>query len=495
MRVLLLYIFLGLIATICILGFDYISLTNHAWLTSSVDMTSDLISWNYFMNDIWRFPIGKNPNYGMSLESGIVFSGAVPFISIIFKLFKDFLPYDFHFFSIWIFVCFFLQSYIAFLIIHYHTKNITFSIFGSLFFLLSPIFIHRLAWHLSLSAHWLILLGLYIETKNEKAKKLFYWISLISLSALVHFYFTIILSGIFFIFTLNTYFKNWNFKNFILQISLPLFFLILTMYVFGFFEVPFTDSLGQGYGFYKLNLLSIINPSSLTPNHEINWSLFLPEISSQWQEKIEGFNYLGLGGIFLLGIGIFYFFFSPSKFKFKKYRPYFFIVILFPLVALTHRVSFADNLLFEFELPKYLYGLFSTVRASGRLFWPVYYLLFLGSILIVYKNFSKKNSLYILVLLFFLQLADISPGLKKYLNSNLFKKEKQKIDHLFWNNLSEENKILRTTYLNNETHLLMSLKEVLISQKFKSTDISKYARYNRSKASESRSHLYNSFDT
>ena len=241
-------------------------------------------------------------------------------------------------------------------------------------------------------------------------------------------------------------------------------------------------------------MLSIINPSSLTPNHEINWSLFLPEISSQWQEKIEGFNYLGLGGIFLLGIGIFYFFFSPSKFKFKKYRPYFFIVILFPLVALTHRVSFADNLLFEFELPKYLYGLFSTVRASGRLFWPVYYLLFLGSILIVYKNFSKKNSLYILVLLFFLQLADISPGLKKYLNSNLFKKEKQKIDHLFWNNLSEENKILRTTYLNNETHLLMSLKEVLISQKFKSTDISKYARYNRSKASESRSHLYNSFD-
>ena len=109
MRVLLLYIFLGLIATICILGFDYISLTNHAWLTSSVDMTSDLISWKYFMNDIWRFPIGKNPNYGMSLESGIVFSGAVPFISIIFKLFKDFLPYDFHFFSIWIFVCFFLQ--------------------------------------------------------------------------------------------------------------------------------------------------------------------------------------------------------------------------------------------------------------------------------------------------------------------------------------------------------------------------------------------------
>ena len=258
--------------------------------------------------------------------------------------------------------------------------------------------------------------------------------------------------------------------------------------------MPYTDAPGYGYGYYKLNLTSIINPISESPSNTVNWSLFLPEIPSHLKERIEGFNYLGIGGIFLLIIGIFFIFFNFTEFKKKKYRPYFFIIILFPLIALTNRISFANNLLFEFELPKYIYGMMSLVRASGRLFWPVYYLFFLGSIIILYNKFTKKNSLNILMLLFFLQVIDISPGLKNYFNSNAFKIEKKEIDYLFWNKLSQENQILRTTYLNNETHFLKSLKEILLSQNFTSTDIAKHARYNRKKASTSRTNLYKSFD-
>ncbi len=494
MRILFLYIFLGFVATLYILGFDHLSFTNHYWLTSSTDMTSDLISWKYYKNDIWRFPIGSNPNYGIDIASGIVFSGSVPFLSVIFKLLGNLLPNNFHFFSLWIFICFFLQSYIAFLIIYHHTNNLSFSIIGSLFFLSSPIFIHRIPMHLSLSAHWLILLGFYIETKNESTMKLFCWIGLILLSALTHFYFTMILLGIFILFVLNEHLINLNIKKLVIQIFLPFIFLFMTMYIFGFFEVPYTDSLGYGYGLYKLNLASIINPISVSPNNIVNWSLFLPEIPSHLEEKIEGFNYLGIGGIFLLIIGIFFIFLNFAEFKKKKYRPYFFIIILFPLVALTNRISFANDLLFEFELPKYIYGIMSIIRASGRFFWPAYYLLFLGSILILYNKFTKKNSLYILILLFFLQVIDISPGLQNYFNSNAFKIEKKEIDYLFWNKLSQENQILRTTYLNNETHLLTSLKEILLLQNFTSTDIAKHARYNRKKASTSRANLYKSFD-
>ena len=49
-------------------------------------MTAELASWKYYKNDIWRFPIGNNPNYGMDLGSGIVFSGSIPFFCIIFPL-------------------------------------------------------------------------------------------------------------------------------------------------------------------------------------------------------------------------------------------------------------------------------------------------------------------------------------------------------------------------------------------------------------------------
>ena len=112
----------------------------------------------------------------------------------------------------------------------------------------------------------------------------------------------------------------------------------------------------------------------------------------------------------------------------------------------------------------------------------------------IYNKFSKKSSLYILILLFSLQIIDISPGLKNYFNSNAFTKEKKEMDYLFWNKLSQENQVLRTTYLNNETDFLMSLREILLSQNIKSTDIATYGRYNRKKASISRSNLYKSFD-
>ncbi len=491
-NILLLYIFLGLITTIYIIGFDHISFTNTDWLRSH-DMTTELTTWKYYKNDIWRFPIGNNPNYGMDLASGIVFSGSIPLFSIVFKSFGNFLPDNFHYFNLWIFICFFLQSYISFLIVYHHTKNLTFSIIASLFFLLSPVLFNKIALHLSLSAHWLILLGYYIEIKNELNKKMFYWTALISLSALFHFYFTIILFGMFFLFVLNEHLTNFNIKKLIIQIGLPFIFLFITMYIFGYFEVPVTDALGYGYGYYKLNLTSIINPNAVTPSGTIGWSLFLSTITKN-TEGVEGFGYLGIGGIFLLIIITYYIFFNFTEFKNKKFRPYFLITILFSLVALTNKVSFANNLLFEIELPKYVYGILSIVRASGRLFWPVYYLIFLASILMIYNKFSKKSSLYILILLFSLQIIDISPGLKNYFNSNAFTKEKKEMDYLFWNKLSQENQVLRTTYLNNETDFLMSLREILLSQNIKSTDIATYGRYNRKKASISRSNLYKSFD-
>ena len=74
---------------------------------------------------------------------------------------------------------------------------------------------------------------------------------------------------------------------------------------------------------------------------------------------------------------------------------------MFSLVSLTHKISFANILLFEIDLPKYIYGILSIIRASGRLFWPVYYLFFLGSIIIIYNKFSRKKiPIYFIVVIF-----------------------------------------------------------------------------------------------
>ena len=113
---------------------------------------------------------------------------------------------------------------------------------------------------------------------------------------------------------------NFDIKKLSSQICIPTIFLLITMYIFGYFEVPFTDSLAYGYGIYKTNLASIISPIFHGQGGIVNWSLFLPEIPMTLQEKNEGFSYLGIGGIFLLTIGIFFIFFNVLKNHFWKFR-------------------------------------------------------------------------------------------------------------------------------------------------------------------------------
>mgnify|MGYP006163874529 CR=1 FL=1 len=113
------YIILSLLLTSYILGFDNISFISSKWLAAH-DVTTDIISWKFFKDDIWRFPLGSNPNYGMDIGSGIAFSGSIPLMAIFFKLFANILPDNFHYFSLWIFICFFFTILYCF---SYHTQS------------------------------------------------------------------------------------------------------------------------------------------------------------------------------------------------------------------------------------------------------------------------------------------------------------------------------------------------------------------------------------
>ena len=137
--------------------------TNSNWLRT-LDLISYQDAWNFFKNDEWRFPIGKLPNYGIDIGNSIVYADIIPLFAIIFKILKNFLFENFQYYSLWILLSIFLQGYLSFLIIQKFTKNFSYSLIGSIFFILSPVFINRLGIHIALASHWLILLALYIET-------------------------------------------------------------------------------------------------------------------------------------------------------------------------------------------------------------------------------------------------------------------------------------------------------------------------------------------
>ena len=162
------------------------------WIFPS-DTETHWLGWQFFKNQsIFNFPLFKNINYGMELGSSLVLNDSLAIMAIIFKPFAVFIPFEFQYFGLWIFLCFYLQILFSYLILVKKTNNIIFSILGSLFFALSPIMFHRLGYHLSLSGHWIILAYFFNKILEDKRKSHIRNIFIICFSSLIHFYFTLI---------------------------------------------------------------------------------------------------------------------------------------------------------------------------------------------------------------------------------------------------------------------------------------------------------------
>ena len=468
---------IGIIFTILFLGLSNIGFQNTEWFTS-YDLKSDLLAFKFFVNDNWRFPIGSNPNYG-EISNSIVFSGAVPIFSFISKILNPILPDNFHFFSIWIILCFSLQFLFSYKIIYYLTKNNIYSLFAGVFFLISPILIYRLNFHLSLGAHWLILAGIFLDIDKNQKNILFKKIFLILFSSLIHFYFTIIL-----IF-MNIFFSFFNYKlkftyNFFKENFLILLFLTFTMYFVGYFHIPATDALGFGYGYYKTNFLSFIDPMPSADSND--WSIILPDIYNFGGEK-EGFAYLGFGIITL----IFYIIIKNIKnlINIQVNYKYFTLCLFLFLLALSNNISFGSFSLVSIDLPNVFYAPLSILRASGRLIWPVYYIILIFAIYKLYK-LEQKNRYLLIIIFLFIQVFDFSNSL----NKNFLKEKKVrdiKLNDPIWKFVSENYINVSTTKISNRTQSFKVISDLLIDNNFKSTNYFRLGRYNREFASEYRS--------
>ena len=105
------YLFLYFIATLVFsyffIGKDNLFFSSTDWLYGSGDLTNAQLSWKFFLNDIWRFPIGLNPNYGLEISNSIIFTDNIPLLAIFFKLFKPFIDNSFQYFSLWVLISFF----------------------------------------------------------------------------------------------------------------------------------------------------------------------------------------------------------------------------------------------------------------------------------------------------------------------------------------------------------------------------------------------------
>ena len=74
---------------IYLLGFDNLNFSNQSWLING-DLAQYQLGWKFYREDIWRFPLGLNPNYGISNGSSIIYSDSIPLCAIFLKYLEVF---------------------------------------------------------------------------------------------------------------------------------------------------------------------------------------------------------------------------------------------------------------------------------------------------------------------------------------------------------------------------------------------------------------------
>ena len=485
-----LFLIISIISWVYLLGFDYIKPTNITWLNSG-DLSTYQLGWEYFRNDKWRFPIGLNPNYGIYSDSNIIYSDSVPIFAIFFKLFSFLLPEKFQYFSIWILLCIYLQILFSYKIIYIGTGNRLFSLIGSLFFLTASIFIHRSGIHLSLLGQWLILCGIYIEI-SENDKKDFSRLITLLLSLLVHFYFFLML--IILIIFQDSY-KVLVLKKSFSKILKKLIFTIIVsislMYTIGYFSINLDDGLGWGYGYYNFNLNSFINPSGQNNIESFSWSNFLPKQNYQ-NKEIEGFSYLGLSGIIFFIIFLFNIFKRRLNIFFQNFN---WVVITLPflMISISNNINFGDMNIVSIDLNKFIYAFFSIFRASGRMIWPVYYIIFIVGIIFIFKNFRSKSILILLTLLV-LQIGDTYNGIKNYSFGSQYPEFQEDKKNPFWSDISKEFNEIRLIESKNQSSIFHELSGYLLEENFIKTDLVNLARVNREKTTFAKYNLIEHFN-
>jgi len=484
------YIFfiLSALFTIYFLGVENLWFNKTNWLYGSGDLTNAQLSWQYFQDDIWRFPIGKNPNYGLEISNSIIFTDNIPIFAIFFKILNPIIYQKFQYFSLWIFLCFFLQLTIAFALINKITKNKLFSFFSSLLFLLCPFLLFRLTHHFALGAQWLILYAFYIAYFIAPAKKKIHWFLIIFLSLLIHLYFTVMIFIIYIFFAIENILNKNNFKSEFLSLLYKIFFSLLIMYVVGYFESSPINAVSSGYGIFKIDLLSFFDPQL---SGQKTWSRFLGDISGT---HLEGFTYIGLGNIFLIIFALLIFLKNKlnKKFianKFNILRPAHAFILFFLIWSITTNVSFMGKDLINIELPKYIFASLSIFSSTGRFAWPVIYVIIFFSILIINKNSSKLLSTSAILIILFVQIIDITAGIENH----RFKKNQTttiKTKDPIWKIIEKDFDIIRTTYLyNNYGSIFSKFSKIISDIDGVKTDIILNAAMDRQKAASVRYNL------
>ena len=435
---------IGVLAFLIIAGHRFLDPTNVAWLVGG-DPLQHYLGWAFYRNSPWTWPVGLNPLYGMEFSNSIVFTDSIPLLAIPFKTIHQFLPNPFQYLGIWVLFCFVLQAYFAFRLIGLITHSIAIQCLGSVLFLFSPPLIFRLSLHESLMGHFIILAALYLNLKPvndgvDTKKKYLHslaWIFLLCIAVLTHFYLALMASFLWISDLMRRILlqKSASLGGVLIEAIIAFGAVIFVAWQAGYFSIQSASSASRGFGDFRTNLLAIFNSRG--------WSYFIKPIPLRDSVEAatgEGFQYLGAGSILLLCSSLYALLSQKIKLSelirlLTKYYSFLSIaLIVLALISFSNNVGFGPwNL--RIPLPEFVINLLSVVRASSRLFWPMYYAIILGILWMIIKAYTSRKAIVLLTFAALIQIVDTSVGwlnIRDKINLSPTSEFKTKLISPFW---------------------------------------------------------------
>ncbi|MFJ7793358.1 DUF6311 domain-containing protein [Pseudomonas sp. NPDC096950] len=397
----LLPLLMGVVAFFIVIGPRALDPQNIAWLEVG-DTATHYLGWAFFRHSPWTFPLGLNPDYGLELGNAIIFSDSNPLLALLFKPFNAWLPETFQYFGIWLLACFVLQAWFAWKLVGLATPNVALRLLGAGLFVFSPPMFLRMGGHLSLSGHFLILAALYLALHPGVQKRRLAWGALLAVTALVHAYLLAMVALIWIADLAGRTLKGQLTRRTAL-IELLLLFLVVSLCCWqaGYFSVG-KGAMAAGFGLYRMNVLSLINASG--------WSMVLPDFP-QGPGDYEGFNYLGAGVLLLAIYAVIALLRGKTDFGNAVRSLPILLLAFFGLLlfALTNDIGLG-LLTVHYPLPKAIVNMANIFRASGRMFWPVFYVIVLAIIYLVVRGNRPRAAACLLAVAFCVQAVDTRNG-------------------------------------------------------------------------------------
>ena len=408
---------LGLAVFVLVFGLTPLDVTNDVFCRGGYiekDIQQHYAGWLFYRQSALQFPLciaqGINPPAGLS----VAYTDSIPLFAAFFRLLSPLLPATFQYFGWFTLLCFVLQGGFAALLLGLFVKRDALAVAASLLFLTSPILLERAFRHTSLAAQFLVLGALYYYFKSKRENHFFYkGLFLLNILAVtIHPYFLPMTYAVTLALFAEYAVRRRSFAKPALVLAADLALTALVGWAFGLFYGTASGGTDALYGYFGLNLNALWNPSGV---NGVLWSRVLPA-QNQVGGNYDAFAYLGIGVLLALCAGAITLLLRHDLGKTirRQFAGHWMLAVdcaVLTLFAISHVITANGATLATLPIPGALIQLCSVFRSGGRLFWPVYYLLLLAAVLLVYRLGAARWGTILLGALLLVQVWDVSPGL------------------------------------------------------------------------------------